>query len=133
MNEKEVRYSSPEELESEIIEINRYECANSKLPSEPHGILKPELLKSVCAKPTQGYESHYHVISNITASIAKNHIFEQANKRTAFNTHLMMIHPHFPEELSTADLERLKYNITLIAEHDTWDPEYFFRLLIGVQ
>lgn len=78
----ETRWLSP----GEIVEINRLTVAAT---GEPHGLIKPNELESAAARPsafwTYEEEDNIAVLAvRLLVGIARNHPFEQGNKRTAF-------------------------------------------------
>lgn len=77
----------------EIIEINRAEVSET---GENFAILRPELLESAVARPINHF--HYSGDSDILrlavilmVAIAKNHPFEQGNKRTGWTAGMMFM------------------------------------------
>jgi death-on-curing protein len=75
--------------EEEIVAINMIIIQNFS-PKEQIGIKSPELLNSSVNRPKQsafGEEAYLTIFDKAIAlfeSIAKNHVFQNANKRTAF-------------------------------------------------
>lgn len=75
--------------EQEIIAINLL-VINQYSPSEPKGLMNPNLLNSSVERPKQtvlgedAYPTIFQEAAALFESLAKNHCFYNGNKRTAF-------------------------------------------------
>ena len=76
----------------EVININREAVAAT---SEPHLVFSRPLLESALGKPTNhwsyGEEDVIVLAVHLLLGIARNHPFEQGNKRTAFTSAVMFL------------------------------------------
>jgi len=78
---------------AEIIDINRLEVEET---GERHFLLQPDLLESAAARPINlwAYEDEEDIVrlaATLLYGLAKNHAFEQGNKRTALTAALTFI------------------------------------------
>lgn len=75
--------------EQEVIAINLL-VINQYSPSEPKGLMNPNLLNSSVERPKQtvlgedAYPTIFQEAAALFESLAKNHCFYNGNKRTAF-------------------------------------------------
>lgn len=75
--------------ENEVIAINQYVIQVTS-PNEQVGVLNPEMLSSAVNRPKQSvggqdaYPTVFEKAAALFESLAKNHCFYNANKRTAF-------------------------------------------------
>lgn len=75
--------------EQEVIAINLL-VINQYSPSEPKGLMNPNLLNSSVERPKQtvlgedAYPTIFQKAAALFESLAKNHCFYNGNKRTAF-------------------------------------------------
>jgi death on curing protein len=120
----------------DIIEINREILAGS---GEPFGILKPNELESAAARPASlwAYEEEDDLVVlavRLLAAIARNHPFEQGNKRTAFIAALNFLLNN-GWRLDIADTEEHAMLIEALVEHKVEEMELvelFWRDLVRV-
>jgi death-on-curing protein len=107
---------------AEIIDINRLEVEET---GERHFLRQPDLLESAAARPINlwAYENEEDIVrlaATLLYGLAKNHAFEQGNKRTALTAALTFIEAngyrwakedgdelgHWVEELTTDQITR---------------------------
>ncbi|MFO7295750.1 MAG: type II toxin-antitoxin system death-on-curing family toxin [Clostridia bacterium] len=80
----------------EIIAINQYVILKTS-PQEQIGVLHPDLLDSAVARPQQSvfgqdaYPTIFEKAAALLESLARNHCFHNANKRTAFLSMLQFL------------------------------------------
>jgi death-on-curing protein len=108
----------------DIVEINRGILADS---GEPFGILKPNELESAAARPASLWayeeEDDLAVLAvRLLAGIARNHPFEQGNKRTAFIAALNFLLNN-GWRLDIADTEEHAILIEALVEHKAEEGE----------
>lgn len=108
----------------DIVEINRGLLAGS---GERHFILKPNELESAAARPASLWayqeEDDLAVLAvRLLAGIARNHPFEQGNKRTAFVAALNFLLTN-GWRLDIADSEEHAILIEALVEHKAEEAE----------
>lgn len=118
-------------IEYEMIkEFNKYLC---EISNEPFGIKDNNLLKSVSVSAEQEvfgqklYPTIEHKISYIVTSIIKNHMFINANKRTA-----CMVYEYLCEKYNITPINdnSLEINILKIVKNK-FDINYSIKLLFN--
>jgi len=100
--------------EEQVIFLNAHQI-NLYSPKEQRGVKDPALLNSAVHRPMQsvfGEDAYPTIIEKAAAlfeSLAKNHAFHNANKRTAFaslymflrqNNHKLVVHPQTAEDFT---------------------------------
>ena len=109
----------------EVSAINRREVQTT---GEPHALLNASLLESACAKPLNRwyYEAEEDLVILAVCllfGIARNHPFQQGNKRTGFVAALMFL--NFNDlDLAIPDSDSLADAVSSVIERRTTEKEF---------
>ncbi|QQK78399.1 type II toxin-antitoxin system death-on-curing family toxin [Salicibibacter cibarius] len=105
----------------EVIYLNHVQIEKYS-PSEMKEVLQPELLESAVMRPRQSvfcedaYETIFSKAAALYQSLARNHCFANANKRTSHLATFMFLYKNGYELKTSAD-EMVDFTLRIVTEH----------------
>lgn len=121
--QSEPRWLTP----GEVIDLNQRVVAAT---GEPFGLLSPELLESALGSPQSHwvYEEENDAVSlavTLLFALARNHPFEQGNKRTGFEAALIFLMANgYTYDDDLPDSEELAHLITAVIAHERNEADF---------